>query len=88
MIICYCLFAVPMDEVLDAEIVEENLFSLIPKDPSFLWVKIESLVLKNKKLMILMSTILVTSIIVSSTIWSAAGPGGFSKSDYEWWKHQ
>ena len=86
MIICYCLFAVPMDEVLDAEIVEENLFSLIPKDPSFLWVKIESLVLKNKKLMILMSTILVTSIIVSSTIWSAAGPGGFSKSDYEWWE--
>ncbi|MDG1547730.1 MAG: CocE/NonD family hydrolase [Candidatus Thalassarchaeaceae archaeon] len=75
-----------MDEVLDAEIVEENLFSLIPKDPSFLWVKIESLVLKNKKLMILMSTILVTSIIVSSTIWSAAGPGGFSKSDYEWWE--
>jgi predicted acyl esterase len=49
-------------------------------------VKIESLVLKNKKLMILMSTILVTSIIVSSTIWSAAGPGGFSKSDYEWWE--
>ena len=86
MIICYCLFAVPMDEVLDAEIVEENLFSLIPKYPSFLWVKIESLVLKNKKLMILMSTILVTSIIVSSTIWSAAGPGGFSKSDYEWWE--
>ena len=86
MIICYCLFAVPMDEVLDAEIVEENLFSLIPKDPSFLWVKIESLVLKNKKLMILMSTILVTSIIISSTIWSAAGPGGFSKSDYEWWE--
>ncbi|MBT4156981.1 MAG: CocE/NonD family hydrolase [Euryarchaeota archaeon] len=75
-----------MDEVLDAEIVEENLFSLIPKDPSFLWVKIESLVLKNKKLMILMSTILVTSIIISSTIWSAAGPGGFSKSDYEWWE--
>jgi predicted acyl esterase len=75
-----------MDEVLDAEIVEENLFSLIPKYPSFLWVKIESLVLKNKKLMILMSTILVTSIIVSSTIWSAAGPGGFSKSDYEWWE--
>lgn len=86
MIICYCLFAVPMDEVLDAEIVEENLFSLIPKYPSFLWVKIESLVLKNKKLMILMSTILVTSIIISSTIWSAAGPGGFSKSDYEWWE--
>ena len=86
MIICYCLFAVPMDEVLDAEIVEENLFSLILKDPSFLWVKIESLVLKNKKLMILMSTILVTSIIISSTIWSAAGPGGFSKSDYEWWE--
>ena len=86
MIICYCLFAVPMDEVLDAEIVEENLFSLIPKDPSFLWVKIESLVLKNKKLMILMSTILVTGIIISSTIWSAAGPGGFSKSDYEWWE--
>jgi len=86
MIICYCLFAVPMDEVLDAEIVEENLFSLISKYPSFLWVKIESLVLKNKKLMILMSTILVTSIIVSSTIWSAAGPGGFSKSDYEWWE--
>jgi predicted acyl esterase len=75
-----------MDEVLDAEIVEENLFSLIPKYSSFLWVKIESLVLKNKKLMILMSTILVTSIIVSSTIWSAAGPGGFSKSDYEWWE--
>jgi predicted acyl esterase len=75
-----------MDEVLDAEIVEENLFSLISKYPSFLWVKIESLVLKNKKLMILMSTILVTSIIVSSTIWSAAGPGGFSKSDYEWWE--
>ncbi|MDG1554233.1 MAG: hypothetical protein P8Q96_04940, partial [Candidatus Thalassarchaeaceae archaeon] len=75
-----------MDEVLDAEIVEENLFSLIPKYPSFLWVKIESLVLKHKKLMILMSTILVTSIIVSSTIWSAAGPGGFSKSDYEWWE--
>lgn len=75
-----------MDEVLDAEIVEENLFSLIPKYPSFLWVKIESLVLKNKKLMILMSTILVTSIIISSTIWSAAGPGGFSKSDYEWWE--
>lgn len=86
MIICYCLFAVPMDEVLDAEIVEENLFSLISKYPSFLWVKIESLVLKNKKLMILMSTILVTSIIISSTIWSAAGPGGFSKSDYEWWE--
>ncbi|MBT6073207.1 MAG: CocE/NonD family hydrolase [Euryarchaeota archaeon] len=75
-----------MDEVLDAEIVEENLFSLISKYPSFLWVKIESLVLKNKKLMILMSTILVTSIIISSTIWSAAGPGGFSKSDYEWWE--
>ena len=36
--------------------------------------------------MILMSTILVTSIIISSTIWSAAGPGGFSKSDYEWWE--
>ncbi len=86
MIICYCLFAVPMDEVLDAEVVEENLFSSTPKHPSFLWKKLESLILKNKKLTILISTMLVTSIIVSSTIWSAAGPGGFSNSDYEWWE--
>jgi len=86
MIICYCLFAVPMDEVLDAEVIEENLFSSTPKHPSFLWKKLESLILKNKKLTILISTMLVTSIIVSSTIWSAAGPGGFSNSDYEWWE--
>ncbi|MDG1554550.1 MAG: CocE/NonD family hydrolase [Candidatus Thalassarchaeaceae archaeon] len=75
-----------MDEVLDAEVVEENPFFMISKGTSVSWEKIESLVLRNKKLMILMSTILVTSIIISSTIWSAAGPGGFSKSDYEWWE--
>jgi predicted acyl esterase len=75
-----------MDEVLDAEVIEENLFSSTPKHPSFLWKKLESLILKNKKLTILISTMLVTSIIVSSTIWSAAGPGGFSNSDYEWWE--
>ncbi len=75
-----------MDEVLDAEVVEENPFFMISKGTSVSWGKIGSLVLRNKKLMILMSTILVTSIIISSTIWSAAGPGGFSKSDYEWWE--
>ena len=75
-----------MDEVLDAEVVEENPFFMISKGTSVSWEKIGSLVLRNKKLMILMSTILVTSIIISSTIWSAAGPGGFSKSDYEWWE--
>ena len=75
-----------MDEVLDAEVVEENPFFMISKGTPVSWEKIESLVLRNKKLMILMSTILVTSIIISSTIWSAAGPGGFSKSDYEWWE--
>ena len=75
-----------MDEVLDAEVVEENPFFMISKGTSVSWEKIESLVLRNKKLMILMSTILVTSIIISSTIWSAAGPGGFNKSDDEWWE--
>ena len=31
------------------------------------------------------STIIIVGLIIISTIWSGAGPGGFSDSKYEWW---
>ena len=69
-----------MDEVLDAEIIEDKRSSLILNNP-FL-----NNLGKKEKLGILISTIVIIGLIISSTIWSAAGPGGFSKSEYEWWE--
>ena len=68
-----------MDEVLDAEIIKEDRLSLI-KNNSFI-----SNLDTNKKLGILISTIIIVGLIIISTIWSGAGPGGFSDSKYEWW---
>jgi predicted acyl esterase len=69
-----------MDEVLDAEIVEEGGISILINKPF----------LKNletkKKLGIMVSTVIVIGLIMISTIWSAAGPGGFSNSENEWWE--
>lgn len=80
MIICYHLIAESMDEVLDAEIVEEGGISILINKPF----------LKNletkKKLGIMVSTVIVIGLIMISTIWSAAGPGGFSNSENEWWE--
>ena len=80
MIICYHLIAESMGEVLDAEIVEEGGISILINKPF----------LKNletkKKLGIMVSTVIVIGLIMISTIWSAAGPGGFSNSENEWWE--
>ena len=80
MIICYHLIAESMDEVLDAEIVEEGGISILINKPF----------LKNletkKKLGIMVSTVIVIGLIMISTIWSAAGPGRFSNSENEWWE--
>ena len=80
MIICYHLIAESMDEVLDAEIIEEGGISILINKPF----------LKNletkKKLGIMVSTVIVIGLIMISTIWSAAGPGGFSNSENEWWE--
>jgi predicted acyl esterase len=80
MIICYHLIAESMGEVLDAEIVEEGEISILINKPF----------LKNletkKKLGIMVSTVIVIGLIMISTIWSAAGPGGFSNSENEWWE--
>jgi predicted acyl esterase len=69
-----------MGEVLDAEIVEEGGISILINKPF----------LKNletkKKLGIMVSTVIVIGLIMISTIWSAAGPGGFSNSENEWWE--
>ena len=80
MIICYHLIAESMDEVLDAEIVEEEGISIRINKP-FL-KNLET----NKKLGIMVSTVIVIGLIMISTIWSAAGPGGFSNSEDEWWE--
>ena len=80
MIICYHLIAESMDEVLDAEIVEEEEISIRINKP-FL-KNLET----NKKLGIMVSTVIVIGLIMISTIWSAAGPGGFSNSEDEWWE--
>ncbi|MCP2502756.1 MAG: CocE/NonD family hydrolase [Candidatus Thalassarchaeaceae archaeon] len=69
-----------MDEVLDAEIVEEEGISIRINKP-FL-KNLET----NKKLGIMVSTVIVIGLIMISTIWSAAGPGGFSNSEDEWWE--
>jgi len=65
---------------LDAEIVEEGGISILINKPF----------LKNletkKKLGIMVSTVIVIGLIMISTIWSAAGPGGFSNSENEWWE--
>ena len=80
MIICYHLIAESMGEVLDAEIVEEGGISILINKPF----------LKNletkKKLGIMVSNVIVIGLIMISTIWSAAGPGGFSNSENEWWE--
>jgi len=80
MIICYHRFAEPMDEVLDGEIIEKERSSLILNNPF-----LNNLDTK-KKLGIMVSTVIVIGLIMISTIWSAAGPGGFSNSEYEWWE--
>ena len=69
-----------MDEVLDAEIVEEGGISILINKPF-----LKNLVTK-KKLGIMVSTVIVIGLIMISTIWSAAGPGGFSNSENEWWE--
>ena len=68
-----------MGEVLDAEIIKEEKLSLIKNNPFI------SNLDTNKKLGILISTIIIVGLIIISTIWSGAGPGGFSDSKYEWW---
>ena len=69
-----------MDEVLDAEIIEEKRFSFILNNPFLNNLD------TNKKLGIVISTTIVIGLIVSSTIWAGAGPGGLSNSEYEWWE--
>jgi len=69
-----------MDEVLDGEIIEKERSSLILNNPF-----LNNLDTK-KKLGIMVSTVIVIGLIMISTIWSAAGPGGFSNSEYEWWE--
>ena len=69
-----------MGEVLDAEIIKEEKLSLIKNNPFI------SNLDTNKKLGILISTIIIVGLIIISTIWSGAGPGGFSDSKYEWWE--
>ena len=59
-----------MDEVLDAEIIEEKRFSFILNNPFLNNLD------TNKKLGIVISTTVVIGLIVSSTIWAGAGPGG------------
>ncbi len=69
-----------MGEALDAEIIEEK-EGFVIKSYSFLI----DLGL-GKKVGVLITTVVVVGMIFISTIWSAAGPGGFSNSEYDWWE--
>jgi hypothetical protein len=69
-----------MVDALDAEIIEErSLFDI--KNSSFL-INLSI----GKKVGIFFTTVAVIGMIFSSTIWSGAGPGVFSNSEYEWWE--
>jgi len=68
-----------MVEAIEAEIIEEEY------DSNFRNYFFLTDLSTNKKLGIVFTTIVVVGIVFISTIWSAAGPGGFSNSENEWW---
>ena len=69
-----------MEEVVDAEIVEDSASSMIPQIPFLNGLG------NRGRLGVTISAVIVIGLLVGSTIWSAAGPEGVSKSENEWWK--
>ncbi|MBJ29418.1 MAG: hypothetical protein CMB61_05100 [Euryarchaeota archaeon] len=69
-----------MEEVVDAEIVEDSASSMIPQIPFLNGLG------NRGRLGVTISAVIVIGLLVGSTIWSATGPEGVSKSENEWWK--
>ena len=69
-----------MAEVVDAEIVEDSASSMIPQIPFLNGLG------NRGRLGVTISAVIVIGLLVGSTIWSATGPEGVSKSENEWWK--
>jgi len=64
----------------DAEIVEDSASSMIPQIPFLNGLG------NRGRLGVTISAVIVIGLLVGSTIWSATGPEGVSKSENEWWK--
>ena len=69
-----------MEEVVDAEIIDDNVSSVIPQVP------FSNRLGSGGKLGVSISATIVIGLLIVSTIWSAAGPEGISKTENEWWK--
>ncbi len=65
---------------MDAEIVEDSASSMIPQIPFLNGLG------NRGRLGVTISAVIVIGLLVGSTIWSATGPEGVSKSENEWWK--
>ena len=65
---------------MDAEIIDDNVSSVIPQVP------FANRLGSGGKLGVSISATIVIGLLIVSTIWSAAGPEGISKTENEWWK--
>ena len=69
-----------MEEAVDAEIIEDSASSMSPQIPFVNGIG------NRGRLGVSICAVIVIGLLVGSTIWSAAGPEGVSKSENEWWK--